>query len=139
MNKYFGFIARGQFMPQDTKTADAFKAARRNLEGQDVYVCLEKADKISSDNQLRYYFGVIVRTWCELTGYTKDEMHVVLKTKFLKTIDRFGLEYLPSYRDLSTADAEVYHENCRRLALEMFGAVIALPNETIITDSDLRY
>lgn len=73
----------------------------------------------------RYYWGVVIATLCAHTGYTPDEMHDVLKMKFipkrLALLDGNGEihgEYVlaGSTRTMTTADFSEYVEAVKRFA-----------------------
>lgn len=61
----------------------AFDAAIAALDGREVIVRIERAKANRSLNQNAWYWAGIVATLSEHTGFTPDEMHEVLKAKFL--------------------------------------------------------
>jgi hypothetical protein len=88
-----------------------------------------------SANQNRYYWGVVLEYLTE-TGFTKEEMHEVLKRKFnpvVKTLKGTGEEWVVggSTTELDTSDMEDYLEAVRRFAVQELDILIPLPNETI--------
>jgi hypothetical protein len=92
-------------------------------------IIVRKQQKLSSNPQNRYYYGVIVKFISEFTGHTPEEVDSILKWKFLKRYDDKGMEYVPSKNALTTAEREVYHDNCRRWAAIVLELNIPLPNE----------
>ena len=78
---------------------------------------IKKWYKQRSKDQNNYYWGVVIETLCEYTGYTPDEMHDCLKRKFLKSMeDQFGFEHTQSTRSLTTTEFEEYIENIKIFA-----------------------
>jgi len=49
------------------------------LNGKEVNVVIKPKGKSRSKNQNDYYFGVVVEILAEHTGYSREEMHEVLK------------------------------------------------------------
>lgn len=93
-----------------------------------------------SQNQNRYYWGVIVESfrhgalqeWGEYMG--KDEAHNTLKANCLyteKVNEETGeiFRVIGSTTDNDTLDQETYHEKCRQLIHNAFNIVVPLPNE----------
>lgn len=85
-----------------------------------------------SNSQNAYYWGVIVNILSDETGYTSDEIHELLKFKFLKSnISIKGKEYITtkSTTELTTIAAEEFFSNIRQWASIELGIYIPLPNE----------
>jgi len=92
--------------------------------------------KKRSIDQNSYYWGVVLKYLSFEAGYTADEMHQLLKEKFLsyekvnqKTgeIDTFTGET----KSLNTLDFESYLEKVRAFAFDFYDCLIPLPNEVI--------
>ncbi len=106
-------------------------------EGLTVEVTIKHKKFSRSDNQNRYYFGVVVKTLADHTGFTKDEMHEVLKHKFLRYWATISgpedyieqVEFTKSTTDLNTAEMEQYLENIREWASIQLGCYIPEPGE----------
>lgn len=60
-----------------------FQARLRRMKDGAVRVTVERIQATRSIQQSRWYWGVIVDLLSEHTGYTPDEIHDVLKAKFL--------------------------------------------------------
>jgi len=95
-----------------------------------------KPPKSRSLQQLRYYWGVVVELIAKETGYEKDEMHEILKAKYLvkKVIleTTRGLEEVDiilSTTSLDTVDMETYLSRVRQFASIKLGVYVPLPNE----------
>jgi ATP-dependent phosphoenolpyruvate carboxykinase len=83
-------------------------------------------------NENAYYWGVVVKILSDYTGDTPDDMHEVLKAKFLKTVVNFGGEELVMSKhtwNLTTKEFEEYLEQIRIFAQTELDVKIPLPNE----------
>lgn len=100
-------------------------------------VCGWSSDKKQrSSNQNRYYFGVVIPCLSEHTGFTVNEMHEVLKYKFLKGWKTLKTkkyyveaEYVRSTTDLNTSEFEDYMTKVREFASIELSCYIPEPNE----------
>jgi hypothetical protein len=93
-----------------------------------VDIIIRKRKSKRSDNQSRYYFGVVCKVLGDYFGYETDEMHEALKIKFLRT-GAADLETVRSTTKMNTAEFEEYLERVRRWASAEYGVVVPLPNE----------
>ena len=86
-----------------------------------------------SNQQNAYYWGVVVKILSSETGYTPDEMHEVLKFKFLGTREiSFKGEKIPTLNDsksLKTNEFEEYLTKIREWASAELSIYIPTPNE----------
>ena len=104
------------------------------FEKKPVEVIVRKPVKIRSNQQNRYYRGVIVKLIADEMGEIDTELvHNILRYEFLKLRVNFrGKSYiaLRSTTSLETLEMEEYLEKCRIWASEQFeGFRIPLPNE----------
>ena len=98
-----------------------------NLEDKHVDLSVKLPSKDRSNNQNRYYWGIVVDIIGKELGYTADETHEALKMKFL--LDRRGK--IPTVRSttvLSTKEFEDYLEDIKRWAAEFLNVVLPDPN-----------
>ncbi len=111
------------------------------LEGKKIYVVIKKEETPRSNQQNRYYRGVIVKLLSDHTGHSPDEMHEILKSIFLKRW--FELEtkqgivrhcVIGSTTDLSTVKMEEFNENIRRWAALELGVNIPEPHQIDFID-----
>lgn len=104
----------------------------QSREGKDVILRLGKPVKVRSNNQNRYYHGVVVKILSDDTGHTTEEMHEILKAKFLGrkfvTIGSVEVEVTKSTTDCTTEEFEHYLEQIRAFAATNLGIRIPLPN-----------
>jgi hypothetical protein len=112
----------------------------KNLRGAHT-ITIEKTKQSRSLAQNRYYWGVIIPMLSSEFGYFKDEMHELLRRKFLsytKANPYTGEAemFARSTTKLNTADMEIYLESIRAWALSEFAVYLPLPNEFI---GDVQY
>lgn len=93
--------------------------------------------KIRSNPQNRYYHGVVVPILSEFLGYTNEEMHEVLKHKFLRLMAFFPTKsggenvwITKSTADLDTKCFEEYLSQIRIWASSEIGCYIPDPGGT---------
>ncbi len=94
----------------------------------------ERKDR--SNNQNRYYWGIVIDILSNHTGFSRDEMHDVLKYKFLQgwkqletKVGIIEVDYVKSTRDLSTKEFEDYLGEIRIWASADLNCSIPEPNE----------
>jgi len=109
----------------------AYRQHLLNLKGKRVDITIKPYRKKKSRPQRDYYFGVVVELLASFTGHTKDEMHTALKATFLAYQEN-GVTFIRSTEDLTTDEAEAYHEQIRNWAAEVLDVYIPLPNESAI-------
>lgn len=103
--------------------------------GQSIEIIIHKKKKHRSVAQNRYYWLVCTMI-SEHTGFSKEETHAILKSKFLK-VEKVNedtgaiYEYIKSTTELSTVEYEEYLESVRQFAAEEFDMNVPLPNEQI--------
>lgn len=113
--------------------------------GREIEVSIRRKRKRRSIQENNYYWGCIVaaflaafRDWDPETGWTAEMVHEYLKLKFLPLVREWGQMIVPltgevidepmTTRKLTTMEAELYYEYCRKHGAEM-DIIIALPNE----------
>jgi hypothetical protein len=92
--------------------------------------------RLRSTQENRYYWGVIVKTLSQELGYNPEEIHEILKHKFLKEIINLKtkqgidlIEITKSTTSLTTIDFEDYLSKIREWASIELSIYLALPNE----------
>ena len=111
-----------------------------HFKDKDVEVVVKTAKKNRSNNQNRYYWGVVIpivqQGIFDTQGdwMTAEQTHQFLKTNFNysekvneKTGEVLRFTNLTSY--LSTIDFEIYMDKIRAFSDEYFGVIIPMPNE----------
>ena len=106
--------------------------ARHN--GREVWVTVSRQQKLHSDNQRKYYFGVVVDMIAGYIGESREETHELLKEKFLpkrkvELLDGQELEMPPSTRRLTVEEFTSFIEAVRVWASQFLGLSIPDANE----------
>lgn len=101
------------------------------LKGQIVMVMAEKLRKHRTDDQNRYYRGVVLKTIADHSGYSGQEeleaLHYEMRRRFLPNRGRLNIPV--STTALDTVEMTEYIENIRRWAAEELQLYIPDPNE----------
>ncbi len=112
------------------------------IQKREIMRCLrcgyKPSDKGRSTPQNRYYWGCVIQTLSDELGYTRDEMHDVIKHKFLKEHriikGREGkaveLEVSGSTAKLDTKQFEDLMSQIRMWASRDLNVYIKEPNES---------
>ena len=102
----------------------------------DYIVSVKKQRNTRSNMQNSYYWKCIVQGLAEELGYFPDEMHDVLRAKFLSEYEMISindnqivLNKIGSTTALNTKAFEVYTEQIRVWAITDLGIRLMLPNE----------
>lgn len=112
---------------------ERFRKDCLELEGKVGYLSLLPWRKFKSNNQNKYYRGVVVKRFADYWGGTNEEAHQALSREHLSV--QPGNPEMPSYikstanMEWSAVEFEDYMEFLRRWAAEEFGIYIELPNE----------
>lgn len=105
----------------------------RSYEGKDAFLVFRDYKDKRSDNQNRYYWGVVLKFIGEELGYFPEDIHEFLKQKLLvgKEITIGDVKfYVPSSSSsLNTTEFEDYLAKVRAWAVQELKLVIPLPNE----------
>jgi hypothetical protein len=75
-----GLIRKGRL---EIRQRQRFAESLKRMRDGEVLVTVQRVRAARSLQQSRWYWGVIVEAISEHTGYTPDEIHDVLKAKFL--------------------------------------------------------
>ncbi len=110
-----------------------FKKDLQQYEGLEAFLIIKPYKDNRSENQNRYYWGVVIKMLTEELGYLPEEMHEVLKQKFLisRTVKVGNTEYsIPdSSSTLNTTEFEDYLSKIRTWASQELELLIPLPND----------
>ena len=93
--------------------------------------------KKRSNNQNRFYRGIVIPLIADHTGYAQDEVHEILKFAFLIQYKKVGnkeLSYVGSTADLNTVQFEEYIVKIREWAWNTLQVQIPNPNEPPLED-----
>ena len=97
-------------------------------EGKDIELTFKPYRPIRSNNQNKYYWGVVVPMLANELGYTNEEMHDALKYKFLREDYDNGLSKVTSTTELNTEDFNHFITMVQVFASEL-GIIIPDPNQ----------
>jgi hypothetical protein len=124
------------------RNLNAILNAVKSFEGKTINFTMQVARKQRSVSQNSYYWGVIIPIWQNTLlaewgdHYSKQETHEFLKynCNYIEKINEQTGEVIrmsKSTTENTTTDQEIFHDRCRKLALEMFNVEIPLPNEQV--------
>lgn len=91
------------------------------MAGKWVIVTVEAEQEARMLNQLRYHFGVVCKLISDQTGYTKEEVHEILKAENLSqpySIGERTVYTVGSTTSLTWKEMEDFDERNRRWAAE---------------------
>jgi hypothetical protein len=128
-------IANGKLEITDKAAFEAWQKKAR--EGEVSVIIRRKGERLRSIAENNYYWGVVVDLLCEHTGDTPDDMHEILKEKFLRETkflqgegDKVAeVARVQSTTLLTTHEFEDYLKEVREWASIELGIYIPLPNE----------
>ena len=108
---------------KDTVKYDLPENYRRwliTLEGQRVVTATKKFRKDRSSQQNRFYWGICVDILSKELGYEKDEIHLMLREKFLRIHDDKHPDFVlaKSTTKLTTTQFNEYIEKIQRWAAQ---------------------
>lgn len=109
-------------------------------EGLELQMEITRLRATRSQQANRYYWGVVLKALSELTGYTPEDLHDLMKAKFIpkelaittgngEVVDSFVLG--GSTRQLDTKEFYEYVERIRLWANTTLGLAIPEPNEAL--------
>ena len=124
-----------KFVIKDDKDKQSLINYLREL-GNDYIVDVKKQRNNRSNMQNNYYWKCIVQTLSDELGYFPNEMHDILRAKFLNEWEmveinnkKIGINKIVSTTSLNTKAFEVYADQIRIWALSDLGIRLMLPNE----------
>jgi len=131
-HKYFTNVTNGKIQKN---VSLLIKQTLTEFEGKGIVITIEKKKSTRSAEQNSLYF-LYVEILAKELGYTKDEMHEIIKFKFNrkhKVNEKTGevLEYIGSTTSLSVSEFTEYLDSLRIWASEMFNVYLPLPDEQL--------
>jgi hypothetical protein len=108
----------------------------KGLKPCSYWVELKQFRDTRSNRQNAYYWGVVIKILSDHTGFDPEEMHEVLKQKFLTKFvviqsTAEEVKITRSTSNLSTEEFEKYMEDVRRFSIQDLDCFIPLPGEYI--------
>lgn len=125
--KFKGWIKDGSFIPDNIVR---YKQRLIELEGKQVNMSPVRYRENRSNNQNRYYWGIVIKMIADHCGYMEDDYESVsdeLKRKHLGT--QGNLQIAKSSSSLNTKEFEDYMSKIRTWASIDLGLYIPLSNE----------
>ena len=112
----------------------------KQYEGKRVQITITKAKKERSNQQNRHYWGVVIPILMSALKdlgniYTAEQMHDILKYKFLKSDkhikDGEFITEIKSTTELSTTEFMDYIADIQQWSADFFGVEIPNPNQEL--------
>jgi hypothetical protein len=130
--EFTGYIKDGKI---HIRNKNSFKKEVLSAGWKEFELIVRKKKKSRSIQQNRYYFACLKIVGDHL-GYSKEEMHDIVKMKFLKgekVNEATGevFEYLKSTTELTTTEFMEFMDSFIRWAAESFSIVLPDPNEQL--------
>lgn len=104
-----------------------------SFEGKKVVIEVTEHKRTRSDLQNRYYWGVVLKYLSDETGHTQEELHEIMKLRFLKPVAMIfnGVAYniAPSTTKLNTGEFSTFIEQIRDFASAELSCYIPSPDE----------
>ena len=125
--KFSGWVKGLEFIPDNPVR---YKQRLTELNGLRVNISPVRYRKNRSNDQNKYYWGVVIEMIADHCGYTKDDHASVsdeLKSKFLGTQGK--LQIANSSSSLNTKEFEEYQSKIRTWASIELNLYVPLPNE----------
>lgn len=129
---YFSKVENGLLSKSASK---AIRSDLTNFEGKRIVITISKAKSQRTVSQNALWWVYVTMIANEL-GYSKEEMHEVIKFKFMKcekVNEKTGevMQYLKSTTDLSKMDFADLINDLQRWAAESLGIVLPEPGQQI--------
>lgn len=131
--RYYAKQQNGELVIRD---AEIFRQDLRRMADNELEVTIKPWRNSRSDNQNRYYWGIVIKIIAEETGMLPLQVHELMKEQFLREMaymkTKSGIKEVSipgSSASLYTSEFEQYLSDIRAWASEFLGAWIPLPNE----------
>ena len=122
---FAGLVKNGKVLLDLRSEFDSYASS---FEGKRVQLVLKKYKTQRSNEQNKYYWGVVVKILADYFGYFPEEMHNALGYKFLLISDG-ALPRVRSTTDFTTTEMEIHLEKIRIWALTEYDVKIPLPEK----------
>jgi len=112
--RFFGTIRNSKLHLEDI---DSYNSYLLTLEDKRVELVVKKEEIARTNQQSRYLFGVVYELISEATGYTKEEVHEMMKSILLKDhkeVNGKSYTVVRSTSSLNTCEMSEYIENVKR-------------------------
>ena len=125
--KFRATVRQGKLHVIDRKALDAYVASLK--EDSSVNIIIKRSMRTRSDQQNRYYWGAVLPTISEHTGYSVEELHETLKRLFLPTkIVKLGSKEVAIPPSSATINTMEFAEFLDRVISEAATMGISIPS-----------
>lgn len=146
MNIVFHYLfLEGKLIPDKKEEPLKKKFLESLKEGQLVEAIYRPRRPLRTIQMNKYLFGVVYKAISEFTGHSVEEIHELMKYKFLRdrrTINDEEFDYIRSTATLTIKEFEEYWNKVRSWAKRYLGIDIPEPNnvdyESIIEEVDAK-
>lgn len=121
---------------------ESFKKDCAQLEGKSGFIAVIPHRKLKTNEQNRYYRGVVVKRFADEWGCTNAEAHDALSMEHLRYRPKPGMPEVvksTSLEEWSTVEWEDYMEFLRKWGAQEYGLYIELPNEVDMASLPMIY
>jgi hypothetical protein len=122
-------MVKGGSLILDAFDRGSFNKWLESMEGKRVEITYQKETKHRSDQQRKYWYGVVMKLLGGHLGYTVEEMNSAVELKFLTIKTRGKPDIARETEDLTTIEQEELNEIVKRWAMEEFGVFIPDPEK----------
>ena len=98
---------------------DGFKQHVLQYAGKEIDLIVKKASHDKTQQQLGYFFGAVIPSLCEVTGYSTDEMYGIAKKMYLTRNPDTEKEYVASLSQLNREEVSQFIDQCVNLAWDL--------------------
>lgn len=125
--KFYGFSKDGNIKFERWNELSSWIMS---LDGKRLEIVVKEYKKKRSNEQNRYYHGVIIPVLAEYFGYTHDEMHDAIKIHFLQRAPESGKPFtVGSTAKLTTEQFKQLTDDIKIWAATEYGVFIPDPHE----------
>jgi hypothetical protein len=129
-NQFIGYLSNGKI---DIQQLEAYHYYCENTPDSLLQITVDRVTRVRTENQNKYYWGVVVKYMSYITGYTSKECHDILVKEALEPkfefIDGIVIEKPKSTSGLNTYEFFQFVESARLFVMYQFGVTIPLPND----------
>lgn len=114
--KFFGVVKAGKVYLDEPENYESYL---HTLDEKRIELTIQKEQLNRTNQQSRYLFGVVYQAISDETGYTKEEVHEMMKSILLKdhkVVNDKRYTVVRSTSSLTTVEMSEFIEGCKRWA-----------------------
>lgn len=123
------FYCNPDFLNYNFEDTDKFWDLPKSLRQRRHIITIKEYKENRSKMQNAYYFGVVLAIISKETGFEKEEVHELMRRKFL-AYEKKGEWFAKSTTMLDTKEMEDYLQKVRMFASMELSCFVPLPRET---------